>query len=450
MKRTKKIIGISVLTLIVALGIVVIANYQKLTILSGYSAKNMASSVFIAQRTPAFTDANDNNFAPVNLAEDTVDMEAQSASASVYGLNKRTAVYRDGLGAVLITDDFDVNAPYLKPNRNKKRVGMPYPYGYLPPKDSVFTEVNYERLSQAIDSAFFNNEIQKSRAVLVIYKDHLIAEKYAEGYDQNSIFLGWSMTKSVLATVFGILQYQGKLDINQKAPIEAWQNDNRREITINDLLHMNSGLAWEEDYGGISDVTKMLFQAKDVTQIQAEKEAETPPNQQWNYSSGTTNLLSGILRQQFDTHQAYLDFPYQALIDRIGMHTYLMEADMSGNYIGSSYSWGTARDWAKFGLLYLHNGNWNGDQLFDEKWVAYVSTPAPNAGGQYGGHFWLNQGPNNYMPRVPKDALMANGYQGQRVTVIPSKDLVIVRFGLAEWPDFDFNKFLGSVCDAIP
>lgn len=447
MKHLPKILAILFIMTIISVVVIFVMNYSMLNILSGYAAKNLASSVYIGNRTLAFTQEHDNNFSPVNLASVSVDKEKQSASATAFGLMRRTAVYREGLGATLITEDFDVDAPYQKPQRKQLKSNLPYPYGELPQEKTRFANVDYPALEKAIEAAFENNEVQKTRSLLVIYKDQVIGEKYAEGYDENSSFLGWSMTKSVLATCFGILQYQDKIDINQQAPIEAWRNNDRDFITINHLLHMNSGLEWNEDYGTMSDVTKMLFLAKDVTKPQAEKPAKYKPNEHWNYSSGTSNLLSGILRQQFGSHQEYLNFPYQALIDRIGMHSMLLETDMSGNFIASSYSWGTTRDWAKFGLLYLHEGNWNGDQIFDKDWVDYVKTPAPNSNGIYGGHFWLNAG--GAMPDVPKDHYSANGYQGQYVSIIPSRELVIVRFGLAEDPGFDQNKIFGGIIKAL-
>jgi CubicO group peptidase (beta-lactamase class C family) len=208
---------------------------------------------------------------------------------------------------------------------------------------------------------------------------------------------------------------------------------------------MNSGLEWEEDYGKISDVTKMLFSAEDMTQSQIEKPFVGKPNNTWNYSSGTTNLLSGILRKQFKTHQEYLDFWYSALIDKIGMNSMVVETDMAGNFVGSSYGWATTRDWAKFGLLYLHKGNWNGEQLFDESWEKYVSTPTNSSNGKYGAHFWLNA--NGDFPDVPRDFYRCSGYQGQMVAIFPSQDLVIVRMGLSE--EFDFNGFLSGVISSI-
>ena len=300
-------------------------------------------------------------------------------------------------------------------------------------------------MKKAVENAF--DEVKKTRAVVVVYKDHIVAEKYAEGFDKNSKILGWSMTKSLTATVYGILQSHGKLSIHDRAPVASWKDDERASITLNDLLHMNSGLEWNEDYTSISDVTKMLFLARDMSKIQEEKPSVFPPDTHWNYSSGTSNLLSGILHNYFDSQQQYLDFWYSAFIDKIGMYSMTVEADLSGNYVGSSYSWATPRDWAKFGLLYLHGGNWNGDQVFNESWVSYVTTPTNTSNGRYGGHFWLNSG--GFHPDVPKDIFSANGYQGQRVFIIPSKDLVIVRMGLTEEPNFDFNEFLKGVLSSV-
>jgi CubicO group peptidase (beta-lactamase class C family) len=191
---------------------------------------------------------------------------------------------------------------------------------------------------------------------------------------------------------------------------------------------MNSGLEWEEDYTKISDVTKMLYLESDMTKSQIDKKLVGKPNETWNYSSGTTNLLTGIIRQKFKTHQDYLNFWYSDLIDKIGMHSMLVETDLAGNYIASSYGWATARDWAKFGLLYLNKGNWNGEQLISEDWVNYTTKSTNTSQGVYGAQFWLNAG--GHLPDVPKDLFFADGYQGQRVFIIPSKELVVVRMGV--------------------
>ena len=446
-KMIKKSIKILLLLIILATVYIVYANYPRLNIMSGYSAKNMSSSVFLAGRDFQFTDKHDNNFSPIDIADDEVDYETRSATASVYGFMKRKAIYRDGLGSVLVTADFDESEPFLTPKRTKVNTNLPFPYGELEQKDTVFSNVDYESLQKAVNKAFSENQIKRTRAVLVIYKDQIIAEKYDDGIDMNSKLLGWSMTKSITSTIYGILQSQGKLNINDKAPIDSWKNDERSGITINDLLHMNSGLEWNEDYNTISDVTNMLFLAENMAKIQEEKSLKGKTNESWNYSSGTSNLLSGILRSYFNSHQEYLDFWYSSLIDKIGMNSMLIETDVSGNFVGSSYGWATPRDWAKFGLLYLHRGNWNGEQILDESWIDYVTTPTKTSNGQYGGHFWLNAG--GVYPDVPKDLYSANGYQGQRIFIIPSKELVIVRMGLAEEPDFNFNGFLKEIISSI-
>ncbi|MFL1894491.1 serine hydrolase domain-containing protein [Aquimarina sp. 2-A2] len=444
MKR-RQIIFLTIVSALIGLIALGFINYQKLTILSGYSAKNTCSSVFLANRSLEFTDAHDNNFAPVNLAYDQIDTTQKSAEASVFGLMKRTALYREGLGSVLVDDSYAKTPFNLRPNRAKISKVLPYPYGNLPQKDTVFRNVDYKKIARLVNHIIKQDSLTTTRAILVLYKDQIIAEHYAEGYRTTSKFLGWSMTKSILATLIGIRQFEGNLDIMDTAPVEQWNQDDRKNITIHNLLQMNSGLAWDEDYGSISDVTRMLFIARDMTTIQADKKLLHAPGSYWNYSSGTTNLLSGILRKQFRTTQEYLDYPYKVLIDRIGMHSMVLEADMEGNYVGSSYAWATARDWAKFGLLYLHEGNWNGDQIFDTDWVAYVTTSANDSNGVYGGHFWLHD--PEILPDVPSDIYSANGYQGQRIFIIPSKELVIARFGLSG--DFDFNNFIVDIVGAI-
>ncbi|PHR73658.1 MAG: serine hydrolase [Lutibacter sp.] len=438
----KKIIKYFFLSLLLGLAYIVYANYPRLDIITGYASKSTTSVVFLADRTASSAEKVDNNFSPINTAKSEVNQTEKSATAKVYGLKSRTAIYREGLGTVLINDDYDKNAPYLVPKRNKATKNLPFPYGNLPQKDTIFSNIDYKKLNAIVAKSF--DSINKTRSVLVIYKDQILAEKHADGFDNNSLHLGWSMTKSVVATMYGILQKEGKLDISNKAPIDVWKDDERAEITINNLLQMNSGLEWLEDYDNISDVTKMLFLATDMPKVQIDKPFVGKPNESWNYSSGTSNLLSGMLRNYFKTHQEYLDFWYEDLIDRIGMHSMLIESDLAGNYVGSSYGWASTSDWAKFGLLYLHKGNWNGDQLFDASWADYVANPTATSNGEYGGHFWLNAG--GVYPDAPKDIYSANGYQGQRVFIIPSKDLVVVRMGLGS---MDFNDLLKEVVGSV-
>jgi CubicO group peptidase (beta-lactamase class C family) len=437
-----KILKRSLLLLLTVIVLIVVINYPKLNIIAGYSAKNMSSSVFLAERPVAFTDSTDNNFSPINLGTDKVDKTTKTATASVLGLLTRKAFYREGLGSVLINDDFDISLKVRTPKRANPDNTTAFPYGNADQNDTLFSSVNYNKLNTTVSNLFTNNT--KTRAVVVIHKNQIIAEQYDKGFTKNSRILGWSMTKSIMSTVFGVMQHQNKIDINDIAPISEWQNDDRKNITINDLLHMNSGLEWDENYNEISDVTKMLFLEKNMAKQQVKKPFVGKINETWNYSSGTSNLLSGVLRSKFKRHQDYLDYWYADFVDKIGMNSMVIETDMSGNYVGSSYAWATPRDWAKFGLLYLNNGAWNGDQLFTKDWVNYITTPTNGSDGTYGGHFWLNA--EGKFPDVPKNMFYASGYQGQFVFVFPDQDLVVVRMGLSH---IDINAFLKGVLESI-
>jgi len=446
MKKLFKFVGFASFIGIFYLGF---TTYPKLDLISGFSAKSIASGHFIDSRSQEMIEKGDNDIDMIDLAKNKIEAMGKFAVASVYGLKERKAIYREGLGVTLINEDFDVTKPYLVPKRTKLNNKLSFPYGNNEHKDTVFSNVDYTKLNAAVANAFdAKGQIKKrTRSLLVIYKDKIIAEKYDTGFDKNSKLLGWSMTKSITATMFGILEKQRKFDVDDPAPIPEWANDSRKLITTSDLLHMNSGLQWVEDYKTISDATKMLFQAEDMTLVQLEKPAESKPNMRWNYSSGTTNLLSGILRKQFKTHQEYLNFWYTDLIDKIGMNSMVIETDMAGNYIGSSYGWATTRDWSKFGLLYLHKGNWNGEQIFNENWAKYVATPTNRSEGRYGAHFWLNAGGN--FRDVPRDMYYCSGFQGQMVAIIPSLDLVVVRMGLKEGPEFDFNGMLKGIIGSL-
>ena len=427
MKKGVKYVALFIFSGIVYLGY---SNYQKLVIISGLSAKWVASGVFVADRTQASIEGSDSNFSPITWATSEVDFENKSVTTNVFGLQERKAIYRDGLGTVVTVKGYDESTHYVVPNRNRTAKNLPFPYGDLPQKDTIFSSIDYKKLEKIVDNYFAENtEGNTTRSLLVVYKNQIIAEKYVDGFDQNSKMLGWSMAKSIVSTVYGVLDQQNKININNFASIKEWENDERSQITINNLLQMNSGLDWEEDYTKISDVTKMLYLEEDMTKSQIRKPLVGKPNESWCYSSGTTNLLVGILRQKFNTQQENLDFWYSNLIDRMGMHSMLLEADLAGNYVGSSYAWATTRDWAKFGLLYLNKGNWNGDQIISEDWVKYVATPTNTSEGIYGAQFWLNA--SGKMPDAPKDLFFAGGYQGQKVLIIPSKDLVVVRTGVS-------------------
>lgn len=199
-----------------------VATYPKLDLISGFSAKSIASGHFIDGRSIETIEKGDNNIPLLNLATNTVDESGKLALSSVYGLKKRKAIYREGLGATLINADFDIHKPYLIPKRNKSTSTLPFPYGNSEPKDTIFKNVDYRKLQSAINSYFDASDTKgkRTRAVVVLYKKKLIAEQYSTGFSKNSSILGWSMTKSITSSAFGVLVKQGKFDINKPAPID--------------------------------------------------------------------------------------------------------------------------------------------------------------------------------------------------------------------------------------
>lgn len=438
------------LLLLIVIAYFAITTYPKLDMISGFAAKSINSHYFIGDRDLEYTEAEDNLVPTMGMATSELLISEKITKSNAFGLKNRISYFRDGVGTVLVpAGEKKENASLLKPNRNKKSTNLPYPYGDLEQKDTLFQNVNYSKLTKTVNNAFVEEEGKEknTRSVLVVYKGQIIGEQYVDGFDEKSMILGWSMAKSITSAVIGVLAKEGQVDLNQKNLFEEWKNDSRKEITLANLLNMNSGLEWEEDYTKICDATKMLFIDKDMPQLQLLKPLVGESNNTWNYSSGTSNLLSKFIRDQFSTDQDYMDYWYDKVIDKIGMHSMILETDFVGNYVGSSYAWATTRDWAKFGLLYLNNGNWNGEQVLDPSWIDFTKNPTNGSDGVYGGHFWLNAG--SKYPDVPTDMYSCNGYQGQRVWIIPSKDLVVVRTGLHESPSFNINEFLGQVVSTI-
>ena len=309
MKLFKRILLVLAAFIVIA----AIYNYPKLNIISGFASKNLASTHYIADRLYADIVESDNNVPLIKLAE-LERANENNVVTSLFGLMERESICRDGLGCVLINEEHEL-APALKPNRSKVFTHASFPFGNDGIVRIPFDNVDYDLLEKAVDGAFSNPEVQKTRTVLVAYKNRLLTERYAEGFDPNTPILGWSMAKSVLATIYGVLEHQGKIDMDYRPfkeleLTETIGEDPRDVITLDDLLRMSSGLDWDDDYTAISDATKMLFLDADMTQAQLNTDFDLNNHRKvWNYSSGTSNLLSGILRKKFKTYQEYLDFP---------------------------------------------------------------------------------------------------------------------------------------------
>ena len=421
-------------------------------IMSGFTAKNMCSCVFVAGRPDSSVAAEELGDFPLSLADYEVDVDKKSVTATVFGMAKKKAFYREGLGCTLVIE--------LSEDAIRKQVAPAVVVTQTDTAIQNFTiadsNLDVANLSQVIKAhvnAVNEEGRHEARAVVVLYDGKLLAEQYAPGFDKNSRMLGWSMAKSVTSALIGLLVKQGKLDVNKPAPVPEWGNekDKRHGITLRHLLQQTSGLDFEENYAKYSDATRMLFNKADMAAYAASRPIKVAPGSEFYYSSGNANILSRIVRQAVGDPN-YYSFIYDSLFRKIGMHTAVMEPDASGTMVGSSYVFATARDWAKFGLLYYNNGMVNGQQLFSNDWVKQTVAPfAADRLQQYGYQFWLNgfnkEDPSQRkFPAAPADMFYAGGYAGQNVFVIPSKKLVIVRLGFKKC---DENELLRKILECV-
>lgn len=463
MKWLKRI-GIGVLAALLLAASVYI--WLALPIITGFGTKSLCSCVFIMQQSPEFAEDFELSFFPINLGDYSVHFEDSTTTGSILGLAGRKAVFRKGFGCTLLsgineTELRDQPLPALIVQHPIKEPDTLYwPFSEkLAQIDSQ--GIDFRQILSGLNYAFIEDENtekrKNTRAVVVVYKGRLIAEKYGEGFDKNTVLPGWSITKSIVNALVGISVREGLLDKNDSLLFEAWsgEDDARRSIALDDMLRMSSGLEWTENYLTVSAVTNMLFKAQNMGRFAASFGLENPPGTNWYYSSGTTNIITLILQRKHGREE-YWKFPTEALFEAIGMHSALIEPDASGNFVGSSYGHATARDWAKLGLLYLNDGVWNGQRILPEGWVAYSTRPTKHAPkGKYGAHFWLNAGEpgnpaNRDLPDVPSDMFSGNGFRGQRLYIIPSKELVVVRLGFNGHGVFDYNRFLGEIVRAFP
>jgi CubicO group peptidase (beta-lactamase class C family) len=378
-----------------------------------------------------------------------VEVAERAVEASALGLVRARALYRPGLGCTLVPGASE--APLALPAeiaepRAALPAGLPWPQGAAGPQ-----EPPSEAVRAALARAFAEpdprpGQLRQTTAVLVAQGGRLVAEAYARGYGPETPFLSWSMAKSVLAALVGVAVAEGRLALAEPAPVPEWRapGDSRGAITLDQLLRMSSGLAFDERYGPTNDVSRMLFTQPDAGAFAARSRPAAPPDAAWSYSSGTSNLVARILRDLFPGDLgALVRFARERLFERAGMTSAFFEPDASGSFVGSSFAFATARDWARFGELHLRDGVWRGERVLPEGWVRYVTTPTPAApDGRYGAHWWLNAGrpdapERRPWPQLPPDSYAARGHSGQWVLVVPSAELVVVRLGLGQVGDPD-------------
>ena len=458
-----------VLLLILAIVVFEVGNYGygMINIAAGYNAKTLCSCVFVSGRTEESVLEQDIAVSASSFIGGSVDQDDQSATASFLGISRK-AIYRPGVGCTLVSEiDEDVlrnqKVGLWPPSSSGPNPDESWPYGRLDSVD-MDTPFNSARLKEAFDYAFdepYPDNPRYTRAALVIYKGKIIKEQYGEGFDKETPLIGWSMTKSVTNAMVGLRVRDGVLSLDDPANVPAWHetsDDPRAAIRIRDLMDMTSGLDFLEDYSKPSTVNNMLWTKPSAAAVAESDKLAHPVNTHWYYSSGTTNIIQEIIRRSFDDTHQYQVYPYRALFAPLGMNSAVMELDASGTFVGSSLMYATARDWAKFGLLYLYDGVWDGQRILPEGWVDYSQERTPVlTDGFYGAQFWKNayaepegsETPRHW-PGVPQDAYYASGFEGQQVVIIPSLDMVVVRLGCtSDRKNWDPGKFLGMVVDAV-
>ena len=425
-RRRRLVLVVAGLAMMALVCWVAMAVVPKIPVATGYVALRMASGLAVQDRDLRAELAEDDAL----IGHMTIAVASDGAvTVDLWGLAPRRAAPLAGYGAHL--DLGRAVPPRPDPWGGMVVRAQPWPVAELDPARRA-------ALAAVLDAAFAEpaDGRRRTHAVVVIHRGRLVAERYAPGFDADSRLLGWSMTKSVASILAGRLIHLGLLDLDQ--PAGLWPDgDPRAAITLRHLLAMTSGLDFHER-AALSDLTRMLFAHDDVGAFAADFPLAHAPGEELRYTSAETVLLSAAIRRRFADDAAYWRFPYRELFAPLGMTSALIETDAAGTFQLSSFGYATARDWCRLGQLMLQDGVWNGRRLLPPGWVERCRTPDPRSreGQAYALGWWLcapvpETGGERWLPAIPADAYAAWGHRQQLLMVVPSADLVVVRFGLS-------------------
>ncbi len=421
---------------------------------AGYTAKIVCSNTFIAGRDPQDVLAVDVQ-APGNpllrLFDIDVDRPAKTVKASFLGyFAVNEAVARPGLGCAAAPDGHIAAARKLAAVAEAPSPvsADPWPMGERvdPSKDAS--------LNKLLDDRQLTGP--GMRAVVIVKDGHIVGERYADGFAADTPLIGWSMSKTVNVAILGTVVGAGKLSLDRRNLFPEWGGDARRNISIANLMAMESGLAFNEDYGTVSDVTRMLYLEPDMAKFAASKPLVAAIGKKFSYSTGTSVMLARLWQDAVGDEAASLAWPRQALFDPLGMRSAVMEPDERGTMAGASYLYATAHDWARFGQFLLQDGIWNGRRILPAGYVAMMREPTAASGGVYGkGEVWL-EGPGDskgggIAAGVPQGTYWLQGHDGQTVAIVPSRQLVVVRLGLTPaWLHYRPQKLVAALAALLP
>lgn len=415
---------------------------------TGTVAQTLCTEVFVSKLAAA--DVYRETLAPdqdsrlfSNHLHWSVDVQRQEVHADWFGRFRSTAVFRGPAGCLLWHERRPAPPP---------PVLAPFAAAWLPDiAGPQIVEPSDPRLARALDRIFrepATGPRRQVKAVVVVKDGRIVAERYAPGIGVDTPLLGYSVSKLVINALVGILVGEGKLHVTAPAPVSAWAaaGDPRHAITLDDLLRMTSGLAIPERDAGYDAVSRMLFTEPDMAGFAARAPLASPPGVVWAYTSGNTLLAARIVANAVGgTETDVLNFACSALFGPLGMHTAVMETDAAGTPVGSTFILASARDWARLGLLYLYDGVVGGRRVLPAGWVSY--TRRPTLDSDYGAGVSVNDSSGGgaqgrIRAGMPADAFFASGRLGQRIYIMPSQRLVVVRFGLTHMPDFDIASDL--------
>jgi len=372
-----------------------------------------------------------------------LDRAQKTVEASVLGLLGSRAAFHDGFGCVLLHGSKE---PYLLKS-DVDALRMPKNPPLLPEiAGPAVVEPGDPALKAALDHAFeepASPPFRRTKAVVVVHQGKVIAERYADGVGVDTPLLGFSMTKSVLNALLGILTLQGRITPSLPAPIPEWRGatDPRREIEVEHLMRMTTGLALDETNSGF-DPSNQMYLYDDMAGFAVTAPMIAPPGTRWRYSSATTQLLARIIRDIAGGPEQTLAFAWRELFNPLGMRSVTIEFDASGTLQGSANMLASARDWVRFGLLYLHDGEIGGRRILPDDWVGFSASATLDT--DYGAGFWTNRSEHPHARGrvrlgIPRDAFFASGYLGQRVVILPTQHLVIARLGDSVDPTGDIR-----------
>ncbi|HZG30235.1 MAG TPA: serine hydrolase [Ensifer sp.] len=429
-KLVKWLFGALVAAVVVFLVAIRVAPPELLQVGDSYAAKIACSNVFLAGRDPQKVLADDVQ-APGNPILKAVmldvDKEKGKVTARLLGYAApRSSVYRPGYGCTNMADEaIAPTALPAPPQPTSPDANAEWPVGN-------HAGANFD---PALSGILADDTLRGPgmRAIVVVHHGRIVAESYGPGFDDKTPLIGWSMTKTVNAILTGRAALMGLLSVDDKNLFPEWAKDERKEISLKSIAGMESGLAFNEDYGDVSDVTRMLYLQPDMAKFTISQPLVAKPDSQFNYSTGASVVMARYWMNKMPDKATALAFPHKELFNPLGMQSAVLELDQTDTFAAGSYLYASARDWARIGQFLLQDGVWDGTRLVSEDFMKMMRTANSTSNGVYTQmQTWLT-GPGeepNASFGAPADTFWLQGHDGQTVAIVPSRDLVVVRMGL--------------------